>query len=231
MLRSIRRLVLILPLFACASVGAPELPECESIERLAALPDASCMGDPATAEFRSRLRESLSSDVGPLLVRVMLDDSSRVRSLCTGSTLVPGGWRARTNLSTRYAEISEIDGGPACLANRRLDFNRKAAKLAENKRRRLGCTRDLATITRTGAGLSGPESATMAGESQTCVDHGADWIVLNPGGLKHPSVFAKPEVADPPAISASKTREKCFKLRGFDARVTCIKDEGWELLE
>ena len=44
-------------------------------------------------------------------------------------------------------------------------------------------------------------------------------------------VFAKPEVANPPDVTAQKTRRKCFKLGSYDARAACITGDGWELLE
>ena len=159
--RSFSWLVFALPLFACASVNQSHLPKCEPIEALPALPDSACLGDADTTAYRDRLRESMGSDVGSLFVRAILDESSRMRSLCTESTRGPGGWRADRNLSERLLEFAEIAGGPACLANRRLDLNRRAAKLAQMKRRRLECTVEMGTITNAGKGLVGPESATI----------------------------------------------------------------------
>ena len=229
--RSFSWLVFALPLFACASVNQSHLPKCEPIEALPALPDSACLGDADTTAYRDRLRESMGSDVGSLFVRAILDESSRMRSLCTESTRVPGGWRADRNLSERLLEFAEIAGGPACLANRRLDLNRRAAKLAQMKRRRLECTVEMGTITKAGKGLVGPESATIFVESSGCLNQAEDWVVVNRGELRHPIIFAKPEVSDPPDVDASKIRRQCFNLHDFDDRASCITGHGWELLE
>lgn len=224
-------LVLALPLLTCTSVTPSHLPRCEPAESLSPLPDLACRADPQTVAFRGRLRESMGSDVGPLFVRAMLDEASRVQSLCTDSTRIPRGWRAEQNLAERLSEFAEVPGGPACLANRRLDLNRRAAKLAEIKRQKAGCMGELGTITKGGKGLTGPQSSTVTAESSACINQGADWVQLDPGGLKHPLIFAQPEVSDLPAVSAQKIRQKCFRLRDFKKRESCIVDYGWELLE
>jgi hypothetical protein len=189
------------------------------------------MEDVETTAFRERLRMSMAPEIGSILVRVVLDGSSQVSHLCKESSLVSGGWRADVNLAQRISAYKAVAGGPACLADRRLDFNRRAAKLAEIKRRRLDCVDSTRSIEKSGVGLTGPESGSFEVENSDCVSQGADWIELTGFGLRHTVVFAKPEVSDPPDLSARNTRRKCFKNRKFSERMSCIKADGWELLE
>ena len=224
-------LVFSLPILACASPHS-QLQRCEPIAALPALPELACRADPQTREYRDRLTESMGSDVGPLFVRAMLDDSSRVRSLCMESTRVRRGWRAEQNLSRRLSEFTEVEAGPACLANRRLDLNRRAAKMAKIKQRRSACFGELGTISKGGKGRTAPQSGSMiTGENWICTEAGADWVEVSPPGLRHPLIFAKPEVSNPPTVTANKIRKNCLRKRDYRGQVSCIMGYGWELLE
>jgi hypothetical protein len=235
MLRSSSWSVFSLPLWvgiiACATLNDSRLPNCEPIEALPALPDTACMEDGQTAEYRDRLRNAIGSDAGPVLVRAMLDESPQLRSLCVASTRTPGGARAARKLSQRLSEFSEIPGGPACLANRRLDFNRRAAKLAEIKKLRVGCHSDASTVTREAEGIVEMSSSDIVYDNIVCLNEVADWVAIQRSRLSHITIFAKPEVADPPNVDARTIRKSCFTLNGFEERVSCIEGFGWELLE
>ena len=77
--------------------------------------------------------------------------------------------------------------------------------------------------------MSSPDH--LISDNIACLNSVADWVALRRSGLSGITVFAKPEVVDPPDVNARTIRKKCFKLDGFEERVSCIVDFGWELLE
>ncbi len=235
MSRSSGWLVFVFPLWfgilACATMNNSQPPKCAPLQALPALPDTACMEDAQAAEYRDRLRNQIDSDAGPVLVRTMLDESSRVASLCVDPIRTPAGRRAARKLLEHLSSLSEIPGGPACLANRRFDFNRRAAKLAEIKRLRLACYSDMGTVTREAEGIVDMTGPDVVYDNIFCLNRVADWVAMRESGLSHITIFAEPEVSDPPDVDARTIRKTCFELNGFEERVTCIEDFGWELLE
>lgn len=202
--------LVLLPLLlslSCASVDYSNAPYCAPLSELPALPDADCRADPATIAFRAQLQDAMSEYVGSLLVRVSLDEASRVRSVCSEDTQVRGSWKSRATLSERFGELAALAGGPQCLSARRLDLNRRSAALAEIKRSEAVC------------------------KTQYCSPFDATALLLYRVGRREPYVFGLPQVADPPAKSAAAILGECSKEIHFEDQFVCIEAAGWELLE
>ena len=66
---------------------------------------------------------------------------------------------------------------------------------------------------------------------ERCLEHGADWIVLQEPGALRPALFVKPDVRDPPDLDAIETMNRCYRASSFfENRVACVEAEGWERL-
>lgn len=224
--------LIVLLVLSCASLDYSNAPECAVLESQAPLPDLSCAQSPASVVFTQNLSGAMGRDLGSLLVRATLDEQSRVTGLCVDGQQVPGGFRRRANLSARYLEFAAIDGGPECLAGRRIDLNRRKAKQALIKRRTAVCKSQIESVrvTRQGPGAS----QVPRREFENCLDFEASWLTLHQVGRQQPYIFGRPEVVDPPAAEASATRTKCnrkHKNGNPDDIVACIIADGWELLE
>lgn len=217
--------------FACATLEYPDAPLCKDTAELKSLPEPECMAQPEAVAFRNRLKEAILKDARALLVRVTLDETARVQQLCIANHGSRGEYGARSQLSSRLAEFSALEDAPLCLADRRFDLNRRAAKLEQIKRRRATCTGEQGRIESAGSGLTGPESQIISGDNLACLNHGADWIEVKQRGLRHPLIFARSIVADPNRLSRTAARRKCLKLNNANQRIGCLEDSGWELLD
>jgi hypothetical protein len=168
-------------------------------------------------------------DLGSLFVRATLDEQSRIAALCVEGPPVPGGFRKRANLSARFLKFADVDGAPECLADRRLDINRRKSMQTAIKRRTNVCRNRSESVQVTHTEVGRAQAAVR--EFERCMDYQANWLTLYEVGRQQPHNFALPEVVDPPDIEASVTRAKCNKKRNSTDIAACMIADGWELLD
>jgi hypothetical protein len=216
---------------ACTTLDYPNAPLCKDTAELAPLPETACMAQPEAIAFHHRLKQAVNPSARALLVRVTLDETARVQRLCIANHGSRGEYGARNQLSTRLAEFSALEDAPLCLANRRFDLNRRAAKIEQIKRRRAECMGEQGRIESAGSGLTGPESQTISGDNLACLNHGADWIEVKQRGLKTPLIFVRQPIANSNHLSRAAARKKCFKFNNANERIGCLENSGWELLD
>ena len=167
------------------------------------------------------------------MVRIEFDAGSKVRAVCADRNRNAGSWLARRELGARHREILAAPAGPACLADRRLDLNRREAKWAEIKRVEDVCRErariSLDTLTRPGIRLHGLDRL----DPRECIEYESDWVLLDRPGSNKAVIFAKPEVADPPRVRSYETVSRCSRETrewDFESQVACIEADGWEPL-
>ena len=227
------------PLLACASPGGGRVPLCGPIASLAPLPAAESCDARELAEFSAGLEQRLDERVRRALVRVEFDDAAAARSVCVEDAPGYGRDGARRALAEDLDAILASPPGPACLAGRRLDFNRYEAKWAEVQEREARCQEQTRVTRETQGSPTTVRNARVPGaygvydrEFERCMEHDADWIAIDAPGTTRPAIFAKPDVPDPPGASVYDTRSRCLrKSNVFEKRVECIESEGFERLE
>jgi len=220
-------LLLVTAFCGCASVSGDteKVPLCGPLQTLAPLPDHCEPGE------LDAFTEALSREIPPssrAVVRVSLDDTSKVRGVCVGPGPKSGSWSsswtARNGVAQNLDPILALPPGPACAAGKRLDLNRYGAKLAEIQDREARCQQQVEISAQNQTTTVGNQL--YAREFEQCMRYQADWIVL--GGV----IYVKPEIPNPPGPSASDTASRCTrKSWGFDETAECIESDGWERLK
>ena len=221
-----------------AMAAREEVPLCGPIESLAPLPDARSCGAGELGSYEDALTTKLDDHAKNSLVRVELDESARVATVC----VVPGpGYAApgaRRALGDQLDALRALSPGPACAAGRRLDLNRYAAMDAVIRDRENQC-HEQTRVTRETQGPTTIRNSAVRGhygvydrEFERCMEYQADWIMLDAPGSTRRAIFAKPEIPNPPGADAYETAHRCErKSRVFEKRAACIEAEGWERLE
>lgn len=210
------------------SSDGPRVEDCASLAELASLPSRQCREDTQALAFEHSLWGLIEDDAAELLVRVEFGDEARVRSVCADGVSGASEWKARRALGARLAEVMAAPAGPPCLAGRRLDLNRRVAKVAEADRAEFRCRERFRNTRELARGYRDLRFA--ASELEDCIQHAATWIYVYRSGVMRPLVFGKPETADPPAVRARDTASRCSRENDVDAEIACIESEGWELL-
>ncbi len=225
-------------LCGCATGGGdPErVPLCGSLETLAPLPESCAPGE--LDELSNALSQQVQGRASSALVRVELDDASRVRAVCVedGPGYRPAS--AQRAFAAHLDAILALPPGPACAAGKRIDLNRYEAALAKVREREVQC-QERNRVTRETHGPTTVRDRTVPGaygvyerEYERCLEHEADWIVLDAPGSTRPWIYVRPELPNPPGPSASDTASRCTReSRVFEKRAACIESEGWERLE
>jgi hypothetical protein len=237
----VRAAIALAALAGCASVDgdANRAPLCGPLETLAPRPDRCEPGE--LGEFEQALSSELVHPPNSALVRVELDEDARVRAVCVEEGPGYGADSARRAVAEHLDAVRALPPGPACAAGKRLDLNRYEAKWAEVHDRESRCT-EQTRITRETQGPTTVRDRTVRGsygvydrEFEWCMEHDADWIVLDQPGSTRPLIYVRPEGANPSGSSgydAYDTASRCTrKSRVFEKRAACIESEGWERLE
>ena len=203
----------------CASGGQPDVsdvPVCGPLETLPPLPDAC--GPVELATHRSELEATGLERNHRARVRVNFDESSRVSGVCVESQVGGNVWQGRRSVADRLEAIRSVPAGPACLAGRRLDFNRYEAKFAEIEQARVLCERQVGRRT---------------GRLRECLQFQSNWILIDLPGSTRPAIFVKPDVPNPPGPSVTETVNRCSRTEPalrFDRMAACIQSDGFEVL-
>jgi hypothetical protein len=231
---------------ACAAPSSERSPQanesvplCDALETLAPLPDAASCGAGELGEFAAVLSARVREPAGRVLVRVELDDQSRVGSLCVAPGPGYGPASARRGLAKELAAIRALPPGPACAAGKRIDLNRYEAKWEQVHERDVRCTEQTRVTRETQGPTTTVRDRTVRGaygvydrEREHCMDYQADWIALDAPGTTLPAIWVKPEIPNPPGPDAYETATRCKRLsRIFEKRAACIEADGWERLE
>jgi len=215
---------------SCADGFAVEgVERCAPLAELAPLPLAECRDQADARAFEQRLQALIAEAAGGLLVRVELGADARVRTLCSED--LPGHWKARHALAGELASVMQVPAGPTCLAGKRLDLNRRAAKHAEIQRLKRECERKFRMSLETSRDVDAARLSSR--QWHDCIEFDADWIVVEQRGVMEPLLFGKPEVVDPPTVRARDTAARCGRkhVTDRDAQVACIEADGWERLD
>lgn len=220
-----------LPLLSCTDgySDGPSVERCAALSALAPRATRECRESEEARTFVQAVEPTIREDAGALLVRLELDGSSRVRGVCADGVPTRTEWKARRRVGARIAALMETEPGPACLAGKRLDLNRRAAKLAEIEQVERLC-RDEVLVTRdsTSGYLTRRFLERNASE---CTARRATWVLVHDADSGASLLFAKPETPSPPKLHARDTASRCGRLEDFEAQVTCVQGEGWEPLE
>ena len=228
-------------LLGCASSDSARtpdvsVPQCAPLESLAPLPESCAAGE--LESFSKALSDAVPDAAHRALVRVELDDATRVRAVCveSGPGYAPG--RASRAIAAHLDAIRGVAPGPACAAGRRIDLNRYEAKWEQLHEREQRCT-DQTRVTRDTQGpTTTVRDRTVPGaygvydrEYERCMDYQADWIALDAPGSARPAIWAKPEIPNPPGPDAYDTATRCKRSSHvFEKRAACIEADGWERL-
>jgi hypothetical protein len=225
------------PLCGCASPDADtqRVALCGPLEAQAELPATCAPGE--LDEFSKAVADHVERHARSALVRVTLDEASRVRALCVEDGPGYGPGTARRELAAHVDAILALPPGPTCAAGKRLDLNRYEAKWAEVRERETRCG-EQTRVTRETHGPTVVRDRTVAGEYgvydrevERCMEYEADWIVLDAPGSTRPWIYVKPEVPDPPGPSAYDTASRCTRRSNLvEKQAACIESEGWERL-
>jgi hypothetical protein len=218
-------------LLACAGGGSdsPSVDVCAPLAELAPLPEPECRQSEESRSFERMLQAAIQDDAESLLVRVELGPDAHVRAVCAEGVATRTRWSAERAVGRRVPELLAMSPGPACLAGRRLDLNRRAAKMAEAENAEYLCTERRRQTLETTPGID-PLRRSQQVWNQ-CLEHDATWILVHRVGVMDPVVYARPEVVDPPPVRARDTASRCSREFNFDAKIACIESEGWERLE
>jgi hypothetical protein len=220
----IRHRVMILFLVAtlgCASsekVDVASVPVCEPLESLAPLPDRGACDIVDLESYGNTVAATGIEERHRALVRVSFDDSARPRDVCVESTVGSEVWTGARKVAERLDALRGLPAGPACLAGKRLDFNRYQAKFAEIENARVLCERQV-----------GRRTSAL----HECLQFQSDWITVDLPGSNRPAIFVKPQVPDPPGPPVRDTVSRCTRTeRGlrFEKMAACIAPDGYELL-
>jgi hypothetical protein len=206
---------------ACASDTGDEaeaVPVCAPLVLLAPLPDPGACDDAELASYRDAISATGIEERHRALVRVAFDESARPGEVCVQSQVGSDLWTGARRVGTRLDALRAAPAGPACLAGRRLDFNRYDARFAEIEQARVLCERQV-----------GRRSSAL----RECLQFQSDWIVIGLPRSTRPAIFVKPEVPDPPGPPVVDTMNRCTRTeRGlrFERMGACIQQDGFELL-
>lgn len=212
-------------LLACAT--ATPVPVCPSLAELKPLAEPSCTLEAASATHTS-LADRFEPAAGPLLVRIEFDSQSVPGNVCVERRYNAGEARALRHIRTEIAALSDIAPGPPCLADRRLDLNRRNASLAEMERSWQKCE-DRYRSASQGITIGSPAKI-AAREFVQCVQFESKVLAVEPADGADALIFAAPETLDPPDLEPSRTAERCEDAPDLDELISCIENDGWELV-
>jgi len=226
MFRRARDAAVALPVFValwgCASAH-PLLPVCASIEQLEPPPDSKICEAPELDALRSDLSRIVEPEAGSLLVRVEFDETSKASKVCADGRSAADA-QARMALAGQLGEIMKHAPGPACLAGRRLDLNRRRSTLAEIERVEESCSEEMRHSTE--AMFSVDLTTGTNRQYADCIARNADWVLIERSGQT--LLFVKPDGAEAPPARAADTASRCS--RDLDAQIACIEQDGFELV-
>lgn len=214
---------------ACADGStAPRAERCAPLAELAPLASQECRESEEAIAFTDALQSVVEDSAYGMLVRTELDDGSRARTICADGAPNRREWKERLTLGSRLVDLVQMPPGPVCLAGKRVDLNRRAAKLAEVDETEFRCANHVRVTRDAERGHATPRFLDRA--LTNCIQHEATWVLLYETGVMQPLVFAKPEVVDPPPVPARDTVSRCGRVHVFEKRVACVEAEGWERL-
>ena len=210
-------------LIGCASDAEKQdeiatVPECGPLETLAPRPDPAACNVDEVVSYRDAITATGIEERHRALVRISFDESARPGDVCVKSEVGGQVWQGRRLVAERVEALRSLPPGPACLAGKRLDFNRYEAKLAEIDQARVLCERQV-----------GRRTSAL----RECLEFQSDWIVADLPGSNRPAIFVKPDVPDPPGPPVVDTVNRCGRTeRGlrFEKMAACIEPDGYELL-
>jgi len=251
-MRAALRLVALLAV-ACAATSPRAVERCPSLKRMPPRPSAQCEEDPEVIAFQDRVAALVTSASGPLALRVVLDDRSRVASVCAeGTARGMENARARRTLSANLGDVWALPPGPSCLAGTRIDLDRRHAKLVEIERTEAQCRGEM---TATG-GSSRADGGALQSSTRTtpspvdraiapnaCIEARLSWLFAEKRGdwwqlsaraySKESSalLFVPLERVEPAPAQARLVARTCAKLTEREALLVCMELQRWELLE
>src|SRR5215475_6233006 len=226
---------------ACASPQPRVVERCPSLKQLPPRPSELCEADAEVVAYQDRLAALLTSASGPLALRVVLDERSRVASVCAeGTAKGMGNALARRSLSANLGDVWALAPGPSCLAGTRIDLDRRHAKLVEIERIEAQCRGEMRA---TGGGVrsdggylaSSSREEARPGEREiapnACIEARLTWLFAEQRGSwwrfsarsrAHASgvlLFAPMEGVRPPPAQARLVARTCRKLGELEALV------------
>lgn len=238
---------------ACAASQQRLVERCPSLKRLPPRPTEQCEADPESVAYQDRVAALVTSTSGPLALRVVLDENSSVASVCAeGTARGMENARARRTLSANLGDVWALPPGPSCLAGRRIDLDRRHAKLAEIERTEAQCRGEMtatggATRADNGAMQSAtrmnPSAADRAIAPNACIEARLSWLFAEKRGTwwqlsaraysKESSalLFVPLERVEPAPAQARLVARTCAKLTEREALLVCMELQRWELLE
>ena len=246
-MRAALRLASLLAL-ACVSRQPGVVERCPSLRHLPPRPSERCEADAEVVAYQDRLAALLTSASGPLALRVVLDERSRVASLCAEGTVKGmGNARARRSLADNLGDVWALPPGPSCLAGTRIDVDRRHAKLVQIDRIEAECRAEMRA---TGAGRSNvsvarsePSPTDREIAPNACIESRLSWLFAEQRGswwrlsarararTSGALLFAPMEGVQPPPAQARLVARTCTKLSERDALIACMQELRWELLD
>jgi hypothetical protein len=200
---------------ALAKSDVVTVPPCREARSPAPVATAPACDESELSDYTEALSERMLSRGSRALVRVEFDEQSRVRSVCVDEQSGRATWDTRRLIAERLGEARTLPAGPRCVAGKRVDLNRYAAKLAE---------------TRFARGRCGSVSSDRMKAPLPCKDFDSDWILYDRIGAE-PYLYVRSPVAEVAGVQASDTLRRCGrKAHGFEEQSACIQSEGFELL-
>jgi hypothetical protein len=235
---------------ACVSPQPGAVERCPSLRQLPPRPSERCEADAEVIAYQDTLAALLTSASGPLALRVVLDERSRVASVCAEGT-VKGmeNARARRSLADNLGDVWALPPGPGCLAGTRIDVDRRQAKLVQIGRIEAQCRGEM----RATGGDPGRSNASIARNEPSpddreiapdaCIESRLSWLFAEQRGSwwrlsarargrsSGALLFAPMEGVQPPPAQARLVARTCAKLGERDALVACMQELRWELLD
>ena len=253
-MRSLRLALLLVFAVCCAAPTPYSVERCPDLRRLPPRPDDVCAADAESVAFQDRLTALLTSTAGRLALRVTLDANSRVASVCAeGTARGMEGARSRRLVSANLGDVYALAPGPACLANRRIDLDRRQALLVQIDRTEVQCRGEMRS---SGGALvvgdQGYNPSAARGDAtalerrlspNACIgariawlfaeQRGSLWTFSARGRSNDPGVllFSPIEDAQPPAAPARLAAQLCEKQTTREALLACMHRQRWELLD
>jgi hypothetical protein len=204
-------------LLACRTVDVDiaRIPLCGSVESLPPLVAEGECEEGVLAGYLTQLREQAVAPGSQALVRVELDESSRVRSACVDEGVGVHAWHARLHLARNLDALESLPPGPECVARKRIDLNRYQSKLAEIEEAERWCDYEV-----------GDRMAAL----EHCQKFPSDWILYHRTGYDWPYLYLKRDGSkstDPASFTASECGRKNLNFEEVSA---CILADGFQLL-
>jgi len=250
-MRSLRLAALLA--LACASPSPYSVERCPSLRSLPPRPTDECAADPESVAYQDRLTALLTSASGPLALRAVLDERSRVASICAeGTARGMENARARRFLSANLGDVWALAPGPSCLAGRRLDLDRRHALLVRIERTEAQCRSEMrgsgGAFRQDGGQLQSSARGTPSALDRrlapnACIGARLAWLFAEQRGslwelsararAGDPGVllFAPMEGSAPPPAQARLVAYTCSRLGNREALLACMQLMRWELLE